>query len=43
MVPTRNTILLGDCINLMRRLADGSVDFILTDPLYLVHYGDRSP
>jgi site-specific DNA-methyltransferase (adenine-specific) len=42
MVPARNTILLGDCINLMQRLPGGSVDFILTDPPYLVNYGDRS-
>ena len=42
MVPARNTILLGDCINLMQRLPGGSVDFILTDPPYLVNYRDRS-
>ena len=38
----RNTVLLGDCIDQMQRLAPGSVDFILTDPPYLVHYRDRS-
>ncbi|WP_293402058.1 MULTISPECIES: hypothetical protein [unclassified Neorhizobium] len=42
MVPARNTILLGACINLMQRLPGGSVDFILTDPPYLVRYRDRS-
>lgn len=42
MVPARNTILWGDCITLMQRLAGGSVDFILTDPPYLVRYRDRS-
>lgn len=39
---TRNAILHGDCINLMQRLPSGSVDFILTDPPYLVRYRDRS-
>ena len=42
MVPARNTILYGDCITLMQRLQGGSVDFILTDPPYLVRYRDRS-
>ncbi len=37
----RNTILNGDCIDLMRELPSGSVDFILTDPPYLVNYRDR--
>lgn len=38
---TRNAILHGDCITLMQRLRSGSVDFILTDPPYLVRYRDR--
>ncbi len=42
MVPVRNTILWGDCITLMQRLPGGSVDFILTDPPYLVRYRDRN-
>ena len=29
-----NTIQLGDCYELMRRLPDGSVDLLLTDPPY---------
>jgi DNA modification methylase len=37
-----NRILNGDCIQVMRRLPAGSVDFILTDPPYLVNYTDRS-
>ncbi|MGY5780289.1 DNA methyltransferase [Rhizobium sp. LEGMi135b] len=41
MRPARNTILYGDCISLMQRLPGGSVDFILTDPPYLVRYQDR--
>lgn len=41
MSPARNTILYGDCITLMQRQPGGSVDFILTDPPYLVRYRDR--
>jgi len=37
-----NTVLLGDCVGLMRGLDAESVDFILTDPPYLVNYRDRS-
>jgi len=37
-----NSVMLGDCIGLMRGLDAGSVDFILTDPPYLVNYRDRS-
>jgi DNA modification methylase len=39
-IPT-NTVLQGDCIEIMRSLAANSVDFILTDPPYLVSYRDR--
>ena len=31
-----NSVLLGDCVGLMRGLAAESVDFILTDPPYIV-------
>ena len=34
-------ILLGDCVGLMSTIANGSVDFILTDPPYLVDYKGR--
>jgi site-specific DNA-methyltransferase (adenine-specific) len=37
----RNTILHGDCIPLMRRIPPSSIDFILTDPPYLIDYRDR--
>ena len=37
-----NSVLLSDCIALMRGLDAESVDFILTDPPYLVNYRDRS-
>lgn len=37
----RNTVLAGDCRDVMASLPEGSVDFILTDPPYLVNYRDR--
>jgi len=37
-----NSVLLGDCVGLMRGFDAESVDFILTDPPYLVNYRDRS-
>jgi DNA modification methylase len=39
-VPT-NTVLHGDCISIMHSLPASSIDFILTDPPYLVRYKDR--
>jgi len=39
-LPT-NRILHGDCVQLMRGLPADSVDFILTDPPYLVRYRSR--
>jgi len=37
-----NTITQGDCIQVMRQMPANSIDFILTDPPYLVNYRDRS-
>jgi site-specific DNA-methyltransferase (adenine-specific) len=37
-----NTIVHGDCIQVMRQISAESVDFILTDPPYLVNFRDRS-
>jgi site-specific DNA-methyltransferase (adenine-specific) len=37
-----NQILHGDCIDMMRQMPANSVDFILTDPPYLVNYRDRT-
>ncbi|MGC2402983.1 MAG: DNA methyltransferase [Acidobacteriaceae bacterium] len=46
VVPTEtsltNQILLGDCVEVMRQLPAQSVDFVLTDPPYLVNYRDRA-
>jgi DNA modification methylase len=36
-----NRILHGDCIDIMRQMPTEAVDFILTDPPYLVNYRDR--
>lgn len=38
----RNTVLHGDCIEVMSELPDACVDFVLTDPPYLCGYRDRS-
>lgn len=37
-----NRIILGDCLAVLPTLPDQSVDFVLTDPPYLVNYQDRS-
>lgn len=38
----RNVLLHGDCLDVLASVADDSVDFVLTDPPYLVNYRDRS-
>lgn len=35
-------VTCGDCVDVMRAMPWASVDFILTDPPYLVNYRDRS-
>jgi len=37
-----NRVTRGDCIDVMKEMPSKSVDFILTDPPYLVRYLDRS-
>ena len=37
----RNTVVNGDCIEVMRAFERGSVDFILTDPPYITRYRSR--
>jgi len=37
-----NKIIHGDCIEVMKNINEGTVDFILTDPPYITHYRDRS-
>jgi DNA modification methylase len=36
-----NRIINGDCLAVLPQLQEGSVDFVLTDPPYLVNYRDR--
>ena len=38
---TRNTIIGGDCTQVMRSFERASVDFILTDPPYVTRYRGR--
>lgn len=35
-------VIHGDCLAVLPTLPSGSVDFVLTDPPYLVRYRDRS-
>ena len=39
--PPRNTVLHGDCVQVLDQLDAASVDFVLTDPPYLVDYHAR--
>jgi site-specific DNA-methyltransferase (adenine-specific) len=39
--PPRNAVLQGDCIDILRSFKPASVDFVLTDPPYLVRYQSR--
>jgi site-specific DNA-methyltransferase (adenine-specific) len=39
--PSRNAVLQGDCIHILRSIKAASVDFVLTDPPYLVRYQSR--
>jgi site-specific DNA-methyltransferase (adenine-specific) len=36
-----NTIINGDCLDILPTLAANSVDFVLTDPPYIAHYKSR--
>jgi len=37
----RNTLIHGDCVEVMAHIPSRSVDFILTDPPYLINYRGR--
>jgi DNA modification methylase len=39
--PSRNAVLHGDCISILDGITPASVDFVLTDPPYLVRYVSR--
>lgn len=36
MTPSKNTILLGDAVELIKQVPDKSIDLIITDPPYLI-------
>jgi DNA modification methylase len=36
-----NTVLQGDCIQIMRQMQPASVDFVITDPPYITRYAAR--
>ena len=37
-----NTVLHGDCVQLMRPMPSASIDFIITDPPFITRYADHS-
>lgn len=41
MIALPNSIIHGNCIDVMQAMSAGGVDFILTDPPYLARYKDR--
>jgi site-specific DNA-methyltransferase (adenine-specific) len=36
-----NTVLHGDCVEIMRTMRPGSVDLVITDPPYITRYRSR--
>ncbi len=40
-VGSLNTVMQGDCVEIMRGMEAGSVDFIITDPPYITRYRAR--
>jgi predicted methyltransferase len=40
--PNLNTVLHGDCVEIMRGMQPASIDFVVTDPPYITRYCDRS-
>src|SRR5271167_494737 len=41
MIELRNTIINGDCLNILPQFGAGTADFILTDPPYIARYKSR--
>ena len=37
-----NTVLHGDCVEIMRTMQPASIDLVVTDPPYITRYTDRS-
>ena len=36
-----NSIILGDCLEVMKQISDKSIDLVLTDPPYGIDYGKQ--
>jgi site-specific DNA-methyltransferase (adenine-specific) len=36
-----NSVMQGDCVDIMRRIPSNSIDFVLTDPPYITRYCSR--
>ncbi len=36
-----NSVMQGDCVDIMRRIPSNSIDFVLTDPPYITRYRSR--
>jgi predicted methyltransferase len=36
-----NTVLHGDCVEIMRQMQPASIDFVITDPPYITRYCAR--
>lgn len=41
LFPSRDQVIHGDCVEVMKSMEANSIDFILTDPPYLVRYKAR--
>ena len=41
LFPSRDQVIHGDCVEVMKSMEANSIDFILTDPPYLVRYRSR--
>jgi len=41
IIEFKNRIITGDCIQVMQEMPSASIDFIATDPPYLVNYTSR--
>lgn len=40
--PLHGKLIFGDCIDILKTAPDSCIDFVVTDPPYLVNYKDRS-
>lgn len=40
-IESKSRLILGDCIDVLKRIPDESIDLVVTDPPYLVNFTDR--